>query len=157
MKNVVLFLLIYFALNTYCTQVYKAGNLVSLSYPVKTTLRTTIVQQYIDSLILRHGYDVPDKWSHLDKLIDIDSVNHRRVYFSNSPEEMYLISFQGQLILSDVYNEKIRSNDWVSRRDSMPAKEELRIKKRFETEILDVVKTMAHKSGRTDSLIYKNK
>lgn len=140
-----------------CNPIYKAGNLVALSYPITTSLRTSIVQQYVDTLISKYGYNVPNKWISLNKLVDLDSINNKRIYFSNFPEEMYLISFQGQLVISDVYNENIKRDDWVSERDSMPVNEERRIKERFSREVLNVIEMLAKKKGVPDSLIYKNK
>lgn len=137
-----------------CREMYKAGNLVILSIPVETNLRTPIVKQYMDTLILRMGYNVPDKWSHLNKLVDLDSTNNKRLYFMNKPEEMYLISLQGQIVLSDVYNTSIVSNDWISSRDSLSRSEETRIIQRF-NQILDVIESMAKRDGIADSLIYK--
>lgn len=109
---------------------YKAGNLVILDYPIETTLKTKVVRQYIDTLIRKKGYGVPEKWEHFNKLVDIDKENNVRVYFKSNPEEMYLISYSGMLTLTDVYNPKIVEADWVSKPELMPQKEYVRIKKR---------------------------
>ncbi len=68
---------------------------------------------------------------------------------------MYLISLQGQIVLSDVYNTSIVSNDWISSGDSLSRSEEARIIERFNYQILDVIESMAKSDGIADSLIYK--
>ncbi|MDB5198463.1 MAG: hypothetical protein JWO92_426 [Chitinophagaceae bacterium] len=137
-----------------CNDIYKAGNLVDLSYPVETSLRTAIVERYIDTLIQSKGYAVPDKWKHFDKLVDLDSINNKRIYFQSNPEEMYLISYGGMLVLSDVYNPRLNQSDWVASREQMPKSEELRVKTRFK-EVLKEIEKMAHRDNLPDSVIYK--
>src|ERR1043165_3773756 len=90
-----------------CGPIYKAGNLVSLDYPIETPLRTSLIRRYVDTLIQKYGYSVPDKWAHEDKLVELDSIYHKRIYFKKGPEEMYLISYGGMLVLNDVYNPQI--------------------------------------------------
>jgi hypothetical protein len=76
--------------------------------------------RYCDTLILKYGYNVPAKWSNKNKLVEIDSLNNKRIYFKNDPKEMYLISFGGMLELTDVYNTQIRSDGgYVARRELM--------------------------------------
>lgn len=139
-----------------CNNVYKAGNLVSLDYPIETPLRSALIQKYCDTLIIKHGYSVPEKWSSKNKLVELDSINNKRIYFKSNPEEMYLISFGGMLELTDVYNPHLRSDGgYVARRELMPKEQELRIKERFKKEILDKIEAMAKKNGLPDSVIYK--
>ncbi len=137
-----------------CNNTYKAGNLVALDYPIETKLRTEIIQRYVDTLILTKGYAVPEKWKHFDKLVDLDSIYHKRIYFKEFPEEMFLISYGGMLVLNDVYNPTIKSEDWVSERTELSKDEEERIKNRFKS-ILDMIESMAKQNGVTDSIIYK--
>ena len=137
-----------------CSDLYEAGNRVDLSYPIQTPLRTEIIERYIDTLIQTKGFAVPNKWKHLDKLVDLDSINNKRIYFPSNPEEMYLISYPGMLILSDVYNPKIMPDDWIAVPERMPKSEEIRIKKRFQ-EVLKEVEKLAHKDNLPDSIIYK--
>jgi hypothetical protein len=138
-----------------CSQLYKAGNLVALDYPINTNIRTEIVQKFVDTLILKYGFEVPDKWKSKDKLVDLDSINHKRIYFKENPEEMYLISYGGMLVLNDVYNPSLNSQDWVSERKSLSEEEETRIKTRFEHDILKRVESLAKAAGMPDSVIYK--
>lgn len=138
-----------------CYEEYKVGNLKELGYPIETQLRTSIIRNYMDTLILKKGYDIPDKWVGYNKLVDIDSLNNRRIYFKNNPEEMYLISFGGMLVLSDVFNPQIKQSNWIAEISDMPQNQELRIKKRFQNEILDSIESMAKNDGIPDSLIYK--
>ena len=138
-----------------CNQLYKAGNLVSLDYPIETSLRSSLIQAYCDTLINKRGYNVPEKWLHENKLVEFDSVNHKRIYFRSNPEEMYLISFGGMLVLNDVYNPQIRDGDWVARRELMPREQEQRVIERFRKEILDTIEVMAKRDNLHDSVIYK--
>jgi hypothetical protein len=138
-----------------CQSPYKAGNLISLHYPVETRLKTELVKQYVDSLIQNKGYNVPFKWLRYDKLVDLDSTYNKRIYFSRNPEEMYLVSSGGMLSIEDVYNPSIIDGEYVAERERMPAKEEQRVKIRFQHEILDVIEKMARQDGLPDSLIYK--
>ena len=138
-----------------CNQIYKAGNLIALSYPVETQLRSAIVSQYIDTLRYKQGFAVPDKWKHYNKLIDLDSINNKRIYFKANPEEMYLISFGGMLQLMDIYNPLLVPNDWVADRSRMSKEEEERVLRRFKDEVLDVVDSLANRDHLPDSLIYK--
>ena len=67
---------------------------------------------------------------------------------------MFLISFGGMLVLSDVYNPQINSQDWVTERISLPKNEEERIKRRFEG-LLFEIEEMAKRDHLSHSLIYK--
>jgi hypothetical protein len=140
---------------SHCDPLYKAGNLVALGYPVETPLKSAVIRRYMDTLILKHGYNVPEKWKHFDKLVDLDSVYNKRIYFNANPEEMYLLSFGGMLQLMDVYNPLLVPNDWVSEKSKMPKLEEARILRRFKDEVLDVVDSLAKIDHLPDSLIYK--
>lgn len=138
-----------------CNVNYKVGNLIDLGYTIETPLRLKVIRDYMDTLIQKRGYNVPPKWEGFNKLVDIDSIYHKRIYFKNNPEEMYLISTVGMLVLSDVYNPKIIKSSWIADWTNMPPKEELRIKKRFQNEILDSIEVLAKRDGLTDSVIYK--
>lgn len=153
MKLKITFLLALLIINIqFCN--YKAGNLISLSYPVKTELRAQVISDYIDTLILKYGYNVPEKWNHFNKLTDLDSINNKRVYFKSKPEEMYLISLNGMVILQDVFNPSLNPYDWVAIRDSMPKFEEIRVKRRFD-QMLSDIESLAKKDKLPDSVIYK--
>ncbi|MEJ7610309.1 MAG: hypothetical protein WKF88_03920 [Ferruginibacter sp.] len=133
---------------------YKVGNRITLDYPIKTKISFKVIRKYLDTLIMTQGYNVPQKWTQYDKLIDIDSTNAKRLYFRNLPEEMYLIQFNGELLLADIYNENIVRGDWVATPERMPQKEEARVKKRFREEILDAIEKLAKKNGVPDSILY---
>lgn len=137
-----------------CNAVYKAGNLVDLDYPIQTSLSSELIMQYLDTLIQERGYAVPAKWEYYNKLVDLDSIYNKRIYFKQGPEEMYLVSFGGMLALSDVYNPTLRENGYVAQRSLMSPEEELRVKNRLEQEILDTIEAMAKRDGLPDSLIY---
>lgn len=134
-------------------EIYKVGNRITLDYPVETKMSLKIVRRYLDTLIKNEGYQVPDKWFQYNKLVDIDSANTKRLYFNTSPEEMYLIQFNGMLLLADVYNEDIVKGDWVATPDRMPLEEKLRINKRFE-QMLDKIEKMAKENNVPDSVLY---
>lgn len=138
-----------------CNLNYKVGNLLDLGYPIETPLRSTIIRQYMDTLLEKRGYNVPQKWMGFNKLVDIDSVRHKRIYFASNPEEMYLISTVGMLVLSDVYNPNIMQSSWIADTSNMPKNEEFRVKKRFKNEILDTIEALAKRDGLPDSVIYK--
>ena|SRR5687767_726098 len=152
--KITFFILLLFTSFSSCNNSYKAGNLVALSYPVETSLRTEIVKRYIDTLIRKNGFGVPKKWVHFNKLVDLDSINHQRIYFKNNPEEMYLISYGGMLILNDVYNPKLNQYDWIAVREDLSTSEELRIKSRFEG-LLKEIERMAKRDNLSDSTIYQ--
>ena len=156
-KNLYIFLLnaiLIFSWN--CKGLYKAGNLIELGYPIETPIRSNIIRKYMDTLIQLRGYNVPEKWLHFRKLVDIDSIYNKRLYFRENPEEMYLISFGGMLVLSDVYNPRINHLDWVAEKSAMSKEEEERVKKRFKYEVLDTIETLAKRDGLPDSIIYKH-
>lgn len=138
-----------------CNQLYQAGNLIALRYPIETSLKSEIVERYLDTLIQKGGYDVPQKWMHYDKLINLDSINNKRIYFKSNPEEMYLLSFSGMPVLSDVYNPQIKQDDWVSERNLVSMEQEQRIKERLKKEILDPIEAMAKRDRLPDSIVYK--
>lgn len=138
-----------------CNHLYKAGNLIYLGYPIETPLRSDVIERYLDSLIKNRGYAVPEKWVLYKKLVDLDSINNKRIYFNNNPEEMYLLSFGGMPVLSDVFNPKIRADGYVAERNLMSKDEELRVKDRLKKEILDTIEAMAKRDGLPDSVIYK--
>jgi hypothetical protein len=100
-----------------CYLIDTAGNLKVLSYPVNTQLRYDLLQRYFDTLIEKKGFRVPEKWKYEIKQSDLDTIDNVRLYFKedkNNPEEMYLISFNGILLLNDVY----RKDHWVAIGDS---------------------------------------
>ena len=134
--------------------IYKAGNRVTLDYVIETKLSFNVIRNYIDTMVQKQGYDVPQKWAQYYKLIDLDSIDSKRIYFKDNPEEMYLVQLNGVLLLSDVYNENIVKGDWVATSERMPKKEADRVKKRFKEEVLDKIETMAKKNGVPDSIIY---
>ena len=135
-------------------EIYKVGNRITLDYTVESKMSFKIVRRYLDTLIKNEGYQVPDKWIHYDKLVDIDSANTKRLHFNSSPEEMYLIQFNGVLLLADVYNEDIVQGDWVATPERMPEKEKVRVNKRFKDQILDKIEKMAKDNGVPDSVLY---
>ena len=135
-------------------EIYKAGNRITLDYPIETKISFKIIRKYLDTLITKQGFEVPDKWKHYEKLVDIDSSNAKRLYFKTNPEEMYLIQFNGELLLADVLNKNIVNGDWVAERERLPQMEELRIKKRFKEEILDRIEKLAKEDKVPDSILY---
>lgn len=134
--------------------VYKAGNRITLDYVIETKLSFNVIRNYIDTMVQKQGYAVPQKWAQYDKLVDIDSIDSKRIYFKDNPEEMYLVQLNGVLLLADVFNENIFKGDWVAIPERMPKKEEDRVKKRFKEEVLDKIETMAKNNGLPDSIIY---
>ncbi len=127
---------------------YKKGRLADLNYPIETNLKTKIIRRYIDTLINKKGYKVPEKWQYLRKLVDVDSINNVRIYFKDKPEEMYLISYSGMLTLSDVYNPSIVKYDWVANRELLPKREYDRIQLRIKI-LIQKINSLAYR----DSLI----
>jgi hypothetical protein len=132
----------------------RAGNRISLDYAIDTKLDQDVIKRYLDTLILNYGFTPPKQLLQFDKLIDITPETTRRIYFEQQPKEMYLIQFNGVLLIADVYNSDIVADDYVSRRERMPRKEEVRIKNRFKTEVLDRIEAMAKKDGVADSVLY---
>jgi hypothetical protein len=138
-----------------CKDLYKAGGLTALGYPIDTNLRGAIIQAYLDTLIQYDGYHAPEKWDHRHKMDDRDSVNNKRVYFKSDPEEMYIISFMGEVVLLDVYNPSIDKLDWVSDPKLVSLKEQQRMEKRI-FQLLDLIRERAQRAGIPDSVIYKH-
>jgi hypothetical protein len=155
MRKRLLFLLIVTSMVS-CENFYKAGNLIDLQYPVESKISTKILNRYLDSLILNEGFRIKSDWVVYEKLVDLDSVNNKIIYFKDNPEEMFLISTAGQLLISDVFNPKIRANDWVAQDKFMPSSEKTRIMNRFKTEILNRIEVMAKNDGVVDSVLYRN-
>lgn len=138
-----------------CDSVYKAGNLIYLGYPIETSLKSDLILQYLDTMIQNYGYAAPAKWESDRKLIDLDSVNNKRIYFKDNPEEMYLLTFGGVPMLGDVYNPNLNEVGYVADRKLLPKQEEIRIMNRLKHEVLDVVEAMAKRDNLPDSLIYR--
>lgn len=137
------------------TSCYQAGNLNGLSFPIDTSIRSSVLMQYMDTLVLEKGYSVPNKWKDINKLVDIDSVRNKRIYFNDNPEEMYLISFGGMPVLMDVYNPSIREDSYISERKYLTNEEELRIRNRLST-LITQIENMAKGNEVPDSLLYKH-
>lgn len=152
-KRSIIFFIVATIILSSCNDLYKAGNRVTLDYPVDSKLSQSIVRVYIDSLI-RNKYQAPPKWSHHNKLVDIDRENSMNIYFAESPEEMYLIQFNGTLLLVDVYNEHILEGDYIAKPERMPESEKHRILVRLQNEILSQVEQMAKRDGCPDSVLY---
>lgn len=68
---------------------------------------------------------------------------------------MYLLSFGGMFLLSDIYNPDLKDGDWVSEKRLMTKEQELRVSERLKNEILDKIEKMAKRDGLPDSVIYK--
>lgn len=68
---------------------------------------------------------------------------------------MYLLSFSGMLVLSDIFNPQIKSDDWVAERNLMSKDQELRVKNRLKREIFQKIEQMATQDGLSSSDIYK--
>ena len=134
-------------------ELYKVGNRLTLDFVIDTKISFKVIRNYIGK-IATNEYSVPEKWQGYKKLVDIDSVNSMRIYFKSNPEEMYLIQFNGELLLADVFNESIVKGDWVTSRNNLIAVEEERIKRRFKTEILDKIERMAKQDGIPDSVLF---
>jgi hypothetical protein len=137
-----------------CYLIDSDGNLKVLSYPVNTRLRPDLLKQYFDSLIEKKGFRVPEKWKYEIKQSDLDTIDNVRLYFradENNPEEMYLISFNGMLLLNDVYIK----DHWVAAKKNITEKEKTRVIYRFQTQILDTIEAMAKRDGLPDSIIYR--
>jgi hypothetical protein len=109
MKRTILFVSLLTGLVSF-DDFYKAGNLIDLQYPVESKIDADIINRYLDSLILKEGYKIKPDWVIYKKLVDLDSVNNKIIYFKDNPEEMFLISTAGQLMISDVFNPQIRVN-----------------------------------------------
>ncbi len=135
-------------------EIYKVGNRRTLDYVIETKINFKILRIYLNKIIQMQEHQVPEKWVHYDKLIDIDSIDTKRIYFKNNPEEMYLMQFNGVLLLADVFNENIVKGDWVSNRKNITVNEEERIKKRFKVEVLNRIELMAKKDNVPDSILY---
>lgn len=151
--NILLFLIVCASIYA-CRDLYRAGSgIQSLDYPIDTKLSSGLIRNYIDSMSRRNEYKVPLKWDHFHKLDDLSSDSHKRIYFSQEPEEMYVISFGGMLVLTDVFNPKIVALSWVGDRKLISKSEELRILKRVMS-FLDTIEARARRNGVADSLIY---
>ena len=50
-----------------CNVDYKVGNLIDLGYPIETPLRSKVIRRYMDTLIEKRGYNVPQKWEGFNK------------------------------------------------------------------------------------------
>lgn len=152
LSKLVLVIILFHSCNN--SEIYKVGNRVTLDYVIETKMSLSIVRTYLDTIVSLDQYRVPAKWQPFDKLVNIDSIDTKRIYFQSNPEEMYLIQFNGMLLIADVFNENIVKGDWVANRKNISISEEERIKKRFRVEILDKIEAMAKKDGVTDSLLY---
>ena len=134
-------------------EVYKVGNRLTLDFVIDTKISFKVIRNYIGKMAANE-FQAPEKWQGYKKLVDIDSVNSFRIYFKATPEEMYLIQFNGELLLADVLNENIVKGDWVTNRDNLSSADEERIKRRFTVEILDKIEKMAKEDGIPDSVLF---
>lgn len=137
-----------------CNDIYRAGNRITLDYSIDTKLNLKIIRRYLDTILTNDKYQVPSKWQHHNKLVDIDPENSKHIYFSDNPEEMYLIQFNGVLLLADVYNPQIVDGDYVAVPERMPKSEKERVIGRFKTEILDQIENIAKHDDCPDSVLY---
>lgn len=155
-KVSVVYLLLIFGTLCNCRDRYKAGNLISLDYPIETRLNSKMIESYIDKMVSEGQYEVPDKWKRFHKLDDLNSTQNKRIYFKSDPEEMYVLSFGGSLILTDVYNPKINGGGaWVADRKLVTSEEENRIRTRVMS-FLAIIEKRAKDEGIPDSVIYFN-
>lgn len=138
---------------TTCDDGYRVGNRITLDLAVNSKINFDILDRYLRTLS-ETEYQVREKWKGAKKIIDLDSANSFRIYFKESPEEMYIIQFNGVLLIADVLNDNIVKGDYVTTKSNLPAGEELRIRKRFQTEILDKIEKMARNDGVPDSVLF---
>jgi hypothetical protein len=153
MRNLKYHLIAILSLFCYSCFTYKAGNLEVLDIPIKSNISSKIIRQYIDTMLTEKENKIPTAWLRFDKLIDLDSVTNVRVYFKESPQEMYLLSFNGMLVLSDVYNPRIKDWDWVTDKELLTKDDSERIKARMQS-LLKHAFEFAVSKKTPDSLIY---
>jgi hypothetical protein len=122
-----------------------------LDYPIERRLDAILIMNYIDTA---KAYQVPEEWDHFHLLDDLNPEQAKRVYFSEPPREMYLISVGGMSTLGAVFDpNQIGRGGWITDHTEIPLDEQDRIIKRLEM-FLDKIEVEAKKSGLPDSVIY---
>jgi len=157
MKNIVIALAVVSlvaSLTIACNNVYKAGNLNHLGFPIETDLHSNLMVDYINKMAAQGEYTPPRKWSGIHKLDELDPENIKRVYFQSEPEEMYVLSFGGMPVLSDVYNTQISAGGWVVNEKLLTTHERKRIMDRLQ-KFLNLIERKAIEDGVPDSVIHR--
>lgn len=85
LKNVLryanLILLMMFINSCNDAEIYKVGNRVTVDYVIEPKISFKIIRIYLDKMIQMEEYKVPEKRVHYDKLVNIDSIDTKRIYF----------------------------------------------------------------------------
>lgn len=139
MRNVVY--LIFFATGLIScgpVPINQSGN-VGCLIDIKPEVKSVILKSYIDSLLkVDTTIAVPEKWRYLDRF-GYDHLDDTVIYFRDTPEEMYMVTFDGQPCIRFVYNEQLKQDDWIASSDTISTIEKERIQKRFKSKFLDLL------------------
>jgi hypothetical protein len=135
-----------------CRDLYRAGSGIKyLNYAIEDRLNPTLIMNYIDTA---KAYKVPKEWESFHLLDDLAPEDNKRVYFSEPPAEMYLISTGGMTRLSAVFDpNQIQKGGWIGNPDELSKEAQNRIMNRLDV-FLDKIETEAKQLGLPDSVIY---
>lgn len=127
------------------------GNIGSL-YLIHTNCATATTSQFADSFLTKFpNYKVPaglnDDWNY-------DHLNIKKFYFKKHPEELYIVTFDGEVMIRAVkdleknieYLKMRTTENYPSDRDGE------RIRQRFEKEIFKPIDSLIRSSNLPDSL-----
>ncbi|TAE79228.1 MAG: hypothetical protein EAY81_11545 [Bacteroidetes bacterium] len=94
---------------------------------------------YVDSANEQDGkFIVPDKW--LSLMSEVDSsgstFDHKVIYFSEAPEEMYFVEFTPMPNVRAIYNPQLSRHHWIWGTKKISVSDQNRIVVRFKSEII---------------------
>jgi hypothetical protein len=135
-----------------CRDLYRAGSdMKYLEYPIEDRLEPTLILNYLDTA---KAYQVPREWDHFHLLDDLAPDQNKRVYFSEQPIEMYLLSFGGESTLAGVFDHtQISKGGWILDSTRISETEKSRIMNRLDL-LLNKIEEEAKRKGLPDSVIY---
>jgi hypothetical protein len=141
-----------------CSSFYGTNSYTYLNIlPDSTNFKSSYIEFYIDSVLNKHVV-IPDSIksqfyisSEQKDLFEED----RLVYFTSYPDEWYLIAFDANPCwIKMVYTKRLNKDYPIANPSLLSKSELLRVKKRFQTEILDGARLYAKRNYIPDSIVY---
>jgi hypothetical protein len=124
---------------------------------VDTELNPVVfVYNYYDSIASTKGWNnPPNDWRH-DFIAEMDDVARGRIYSLDTPGvvEMYHVVFVDNMIITSVYTE---NHQYWRNGNEVSEEEKVRIKQRFNDEVLKRMEEYAIQNKLPDSIVYVRK
>ena len=154
-KNAFPIIGIFAILITSCNNINFMGN--NINRPVvETKLNASFILNYSDTLAsINKWYNIPERYKWLIDSSNNSHLTYRIYYFEASPNELYFITYDYDIVLREVYNETISEDSWIAIDDKLINNNvRNRIVERYKNEVLSKIETYGKLNHIPDSIMY---